>query len=180
MNEAVAPAGTLPSVYLDTSIPSYLTARRVVASPVGRNQLITYLLWHVHRARFRFFISPRVVQEASKGDPEEAAKRKTALLPITSLDISGKAEELSTRIMQAAGLRHAEKGDCDHVAIAATNDMDYLATWNCTHLANPWIIPKVARACEREGFRCPKICTPLVILERVVYDERRRRRAAGA
>ena len=180
MGECVAAASAPPSVYLDTTVPSYLTAKRVIASPVARNQLITYLLWHVHRARFRFFISTRVVEEASRGDPEEAAKRKTVLLPITSLDVSGNADALSARIMQEAGLTHVAKDDCDHVAISATNDMDYLATWNCTHLANPWIIPKVARACAHAGFRCPEICTPLVILERVVYDERRRRRAAIA
>jgi hypothetical protein len=180
VDEGVASANKTPSVYLDTTVPSYVTARRVIASPVGRNQLITYLLWHVHRARFRFFVSPNVVEEASRGDPEEAAKRKTILLPLTSLEFSGKAQELSVRIMQEAGLRHVAKGDCDHVAIAATNDVNYLATWNCTHLANPRIIPKVARACEREGFRCPEIRTPREILERVVYDERRRLKGAVA
>ena len=102
------------------------------------------------------------------------------LLLIPSLDYSDQEIELSARIMQEAGLRDVAKEDCAHVAIAAINHLEYLATWNCKHLANPQIIPKVARACAREGFRCPEICTPLVILEQVVYDERRRRRAAVA
>jgi hypothetical protein len=38
--------------------------------------------------------------------------------------------------------------------------MDYLLTWNCTHLANAEIIPKVRAVCENAGYICPTICTP--------------------
>jgi hypothetical protein len=63
------------------------------------------------------------------------------------------------------------KADAEHVAIAATNGIDYLITWNCKHLANPKTIPAVVRACEDSGFRCPEICTPEAILRCVVYEQ---------
>ena len=50
--------------------------------------------------------------------------------------------------------------DAAHIAIATVHGMDYLPTWNCTHLANAEIIPKVRSACEHAGYVCPVICTP--------------------
>jgi hypothetical protein len=66
-------------------------------------------------------------------------------------------------------LPQSAKEDAEHVAVAATHGIEFLVTWNCKRLANPVITPKVARACERAGFRSPEICTPEIILRRVVY-----------
>jgi hypothetical protein len=50
--------------------------------------------------------------------------------------------------------------DAQHVAVAAVNGMEFLLTWNCTHLANVMLRDKIKQACEDAGFRSPKICTP--------------------
>jgi len=50
--------------------------------------------------------------------------------------------------------------DALHVAIAATHGMNYLLTWNCSHINNAEMTPRIAQACHKAGYRCPVICTP--------------------
>jgi hypothetical protein len=50
--------------------------------------------------------------------------------------------------------------DALHVVIAEVNAMDYLLTWNCTHINNAEILTKLERACSNSGYRCPVICMP--------------------
>ena len=81
----------LPSVYVDTSVPSYLTRRRARAAPVARNQLITCLWWNAHRARFCLFVSARVFAEASRGNREEVQRRMEALAHVPLLNFENEA-----------------------------------------------------------------------------------------
>ena len=38
--------------------------------------------------------------------------------------------------------------------------MDYLLTWNCTHIANATYQPIIGDVCDDFGFAMPVICTP--------------------
>jgi hypothetical protein len=157
-------------VYLDTSIPSYLTARQAREPLLRRHQWITCLWWNAHRSRFEICVSARVMQEASAGDPAMARRRVELISPLPSLDVPDAAQRLAARILREASLPESAKTDAEHVAIAATYQIDFLLTWNCKHLANPKIAPKIVRACQRAGLRSPEICTPEVVLRRVVYE----------
>jgi hypothetical protein len=55
--------------------------------------------------------------------------------------------------------------DAYHIAVAAVNGMDYLLTWNCKHIANAVMRPKVEEVCRNYGFEPPTICTPLELME---------------
>lgn len=167
-----------PSVYLDTSVPSYLTGRPARDWPLKRYQWVTCLFWNEHRARFKMHISSRVVDEAKLGDPESARRRIEIISSLPSLEVRDDVDRLSALILKRASLPNSAKIDAEHIAIAATNGIEFLVTWNCKHLANPAITPKVARACERAGFRSPAICTPEVILRHVVYGPQRGQRPA--
>ncbi len=67
--------------------------------------------------------------------------------------------------------RHAlpEKAEIDayHVAIATVNGMEYLMTWNCTHIANAHTRPKIEATCRALGYEPPIICTPQELIEEV-------------
>jgi hypothetical protein len=134
-----------------------------------RSQLITCLWWNAHRSRFDIYVSTRVMDEAKAGDPTAAQRRVETISTLPSLIVSEEAEALGVLILFETGLPDSAKMDAEHVAIAATYQIDFLLTWNCKHLANPEIAPKIARACHRAGFRSPEICTPEVVLRRVVY-----------
>jgi hypothetical protein len=41
--------------------------------------------------------------------------------------------------------------DSLHVAVAVVNDIEFLLTWNCTHLANAGFIPKIREQSEARG-----------------------------
>ena len=156
-----------PSVYLDTGIPSHLTARPSRDLLTLRDQRITCLWWNGYRPRFKSHVSDLVFDEAEKGDAEAAQRRIDVILPLPKLDLTPEALELSRRILREARLPEKAEGDAKHIAIATTAGMDFLLTWNCKHVANDEIIPFVRRACEQSGFRIPEICTPEHIIRSI-------------
>ena len=52
-----------------------------------------------------------------------------------------------------------------HVAIAVVNGVEYLLTWNCTHIANAHMRPKIESTGRAHGYEPPIICTPLELTE---------------
>ena len=50
--------------------------------------------------------------------------------------------------------------DAAHLGLAAAHAMDFLLTWNCTHINNRYILRRIERACAVSGLTCPVICTP--------------------
>jgi hypothetical protein len=50
--------------------------------------------------------------------------------------------------------------DAPHIGIAAVHGMDYLLTWNCTHIANATLRGQIESICRASGYEPPVICTP--------------------
>jgi len=55
--------------------------------------------------------------------------------------------------------------DAGEAETTLMNDLDYLLTWNCSHIANAAIRHKIDQACRENGFEPPIICTPEELLE---------------
>ena len=55
--------------------------------------------------------------------------------------------------------------DALHVAVAAAHGIDYLLTWNCTHIANATMQRTIRRVCEDAGLQAVTICTPQELME---------------
>ena len=55
--------------------------------------------------------------------------------------------------------------DAYHIAIAVVNGMDYLLTWNCTHIANAAMRSDIEAVCRNNGYEPPTICTPQELME---------------
>ena len=83
------------------------------------------------------------------------ALRRVAILP-ASLEVESLAHSLRRKMSLPA--RASE--DADHVAYAAVNEVDFLVTWNCRHINNSAIIPKIEKTCADASYRCPRIYTP--------------------
>jgi hypothetical protein len=83
-----------PSVYIETTIPSYLTAWRSPELIMAANQEATRSWWESSRPRYDLFISAIVTQEASGGDPEAAARRVASVEGLPELDLSEEVELL--------------------------------------------------------------------------------------
>jgi hypothetical protein len=153
-------ADTRPTVYLDTSIPSYLTARLCGDTLRARRQLLTREWWGSHRENYALCVSERVLSEAGAGDSVAAQERLQALKEIHEIDATDDARLLMTQLVGDGLLPERARADAEHIAVAAVHSIRFLLTWNYKHLANATISGNIVRACESMGWICPEICTP--------------------
>jgi hypothetical protein len=150
----------MASVYLETTIPSYLTAWRSPDLIMAARQQITREWWDARRNDFELFISQLVIDEASAGDGSAAARRLEVLDGITLLEFGEDANALAKLLVLELALPARAESDAVHIALAVVNGLDFLLTWNCTHIANAALRPRIEEACRRFGYRMPVICTP--------------------
>ncbi len=147
-------------VYLETSIISYLAAHPSRDLVTAARQQLTHEWWARRRPAFEVCISELVVAEAAAGDPDAAARRAQLIRDLPSLSISEEAIALARNLVQSAGLPARAAVDALHISLAAFHGIDYLLTWNSTHIANAELRPKVERACRDNGYEPPVLCTP--------------------
>jgi hypothetical protein len=152
-------------VYLETTIPSYLTAWRSQDLIVAANQLATARWWDEVRPRYEVFVSDVVIQEAKEGNQEAASRRLEAIAGIPELPLTEEAEKLAGLLLTHAALPQKARIDALHIAIATLNGMDFLLTWNCTHIANATTLHVTEAVCRAAGFEPPVICTPPQLME---------------
>jgi hypothetical protein len=154
-----------PKAYLETTIASYLTARPSRDLITAANQQMTHDWWHDHRANFDLYVSQFVIEEASAGDPEAAKRRLAMLADLPQLDVTDAVQHLAQALLTHVPLPPNAQVDALHIAVATVHGMDYLVTWNCTHIANATLRHRIEAICRAEGYEPPIICTPQELLE---------------
>ena len=154
-----------PTVYIETSIVSYLTARRSRDIITAARQEITRTWWEVRRRNFQLFTSEFVIEEAEEGDPEAARQRLGVLTEAKELDLHDEARPLAKTLVEAGPLPAKAALDALHIAVSATSGMDYLLTWNMTHIANAAIRDQMEEICRSSGYESPIMCTPEELME---------------
>ena len=150
--------------YLETTIVSYLAASPSRDIVIAGHQQITREWWE-RRNRFELFVSEAVVEEATRGDAAVAARRMALLSGIPVLDLGVEVHELANRLLLVRAVPAKALIDAVHIAVAAVNRVDYLLTWNCTHIANAAVRGKIEQACRAAGLQAPVICTPEELME---------------
>jgi predicted nucleic acid-binding protein len=153
------------SVYLETTIPSYLTARASRDLIFLANQQLTREWWDTRRSVFELFVSQFVLDEAAAGDREAAARRIGLLRELEILEVTPECLDLGRRLVVGIPLPPKAATDAFHVAVAAIHGIDYLLTWNCAHLANAALRSRIESVCELAGVSAPIICTPQELME---------------
>lgn len=148
-----------PTVYLETTIPSYLTAWPSRDLVRAAHQQITREWW-ARREAFELYSSRLVVQECQAGDAQAAADRLAALAGIPLLQQEAAVAELAEALLRDVPLPPNAAADALHIATAAVHGMHYLLTWNCNHIANVALRPRIEAVCRAAGFEPPLICTP--------------------
>jgi len=151
LETAQAAEESKPSVYVETTIISYLTARPSRDLVMAAHQQITHEWWATRRKDFDLFVSQLVEQEAGIGETEMAEKRLEAIEPFPRLDVPPEAADLADLLIKRGTLPLKAKADALHIAVATVHKMDYLLTWNCKHIANVEIYRKVAAICREKG-----------------------------
>ncbi|MEA3387382.1 MAG: type II toxin-antitoxin system VapC family toxin [Patescibacteria group bacterium] len=151
------------SVYIETSIPSYLTARPSRDVRAAAWQQITTQWWFEVRTSYELFTSELTVVEASAGNPEAAARRLEVLNDILELPIDEEVQKLAELLIIEGGIPGEAEADALHVA-AAVHNIDYLLTWNCRHIDNATRKPIIRSIIINAGYPYPEICTPMELL----------------
>ena len=150
-----------PKVYVETSFISYLTSEISSDLIVAAHQRITRDWWENRRLEFDLYISQTVIDEAREGNTQESAKRLDALAGLLLLEVTNEAVDLADVLVYSKKvLPEKVYDDALHIALATVHEMDYLLTWNCSHIANPAILKKLEKIISEQGYEMPIICTP--------------------
>lgn len=155
---------SLPRLYLETTIPSYLTAWPSGNAVIAGHQVTTREWWATCQERFELYVSQFVLDEAGSGDSEAARVRLEVLRGLPVLPATDAALTLAGALLVEGAIPEKARTDAAHIAVAAVHGMDFLVTWNCRHIANAEMEPRIREVCERHGWRSPKICTPEQLL----------------
>jgi len=161
----------MKTIYIETSIPSYLTARPSRDVRATAWQQLTSQWWEQERSKYGLFVSELVLAESEAGDPSAAQRRLDSLQGIRALAISDEAKFLASRLIADGGIPLHAEADALHVATASVHGTDYLLTWNCRHIDNAAMKPIVRSICAVAGYTCPEICTPLELLSDEENDD---------
>ena len=153
------------TVYVETTVVSYLTAQPSRDLVIAGRQQATRDLWEKLLAEFDTYVSALVLQEGGRGDVDQAKRRLEAIAAFPILDIDDEARTLAESIMAAKAVPVEHPEDALHIAVAAVNGIQVLVTWNFAHMNNPFTRIMIREAVENAGYQCPEICSPEELLE---------------
>src|ERR1019366_8385360 len=88
-----------PTVYIETTIPSLLTAWPSGDLQIAAQQVATRDWWNTRRHAFDLYVSPDVLAEAGRGDEEAARRRLETLAECKVLAVTATARQLTKRIL---------------------------------------------------------------------------------
>ncbi len=111
------------------------------------------------------------MDEASAGNAELAAERLRLLENIPLLPLDQLVAEIAEEIMNRAVLPEKARTDALHIAVAVRHRVQYLMTWNCRHIANARITPRLRNVIADPGLQLPVICTPEELLSDDSHDD---------
>lgn len=148
------------SVYVETSVISYYTARPSRDIVTAARQTITQEWWNEARGRYEIYISVLVVEEANAGDPVAAQRRSDAISGLPILEINDAAVSLAKHLIDGGLIPEPSAEDALHIALATVHGMDFLLTWNFRHINNAEVKARIGSTIEALGYECPIICSP--------------------
>ena len=151
-------------VYIETTIPSYLTARPSRDLLQAARQQITHTWWNSVRQNYDLCISEIVLDEAASGDADAVQRRLSFLQGFPLLDLTEAVNDVAKAIMDSGLLPQRAVRDAIHIAVSSVHGIDILLTWNCRHIANAAIMKELRTIVADCGYELPILCTPEELL----------------
>ena len=148
------------SIFIETTIPSYYVSRPSRNLLQFARQELTSEWWDGRRHEFDLFTSQLVLDEAAEGEPAKADERRKLLAGLELLDLNEQVEALAAKLVGSGILPATAIRDASHLAAAGVHGMNFLLTWNCKHIANPFIADRLQSCFSSMGVQLPSICTP--------------------
>ncbi len=154
-----------PTVYIETSVVSYLTARPSRDLIVAGHQQVTEDWWHNVLPGISAFVSELVLEEAGKGDAVAAGHRLDRIAGIPVLEVVDEIDDLAEAYARALQLPDTALADAYHMALATWHGMDYVVSWNCAHIASGRVQRVLLGVNSTMGLQTPILCTPEELME---------------
>lgn len=154
-----------PTVYIETTIPSYLTARLSSNLEKYYRQLKTREWWDEVLPKVDPVISDFVLIEARGGDPEAAKRRLEVLRELRVLDQTTEILALAHEIQLKLKIPHRARLDAVHLAFAVVYQVDYVLSWNFEHIVGAPVKRPFAELGDKLGLVMPVLCTPEELME---------------
>ena len=142
-------------LYLDTSIPS---AYYDTSKPI--RQLITQKWFKNESKYFELFISVITMREINKiknVTKKENIEKLIINYNMKSLEFNEEANNLAEDYMNNGAIPKTEPEDAYHVAIATINNLEYLASWNFSHIVSVNPIRKIHEINKRKNYEIIEI-----------------------
>lgn len=154
-----------PTVYIETTVISYLTAKPSRDLLIAAHQHVTHEWWDVARPHFNAYISPIVLEEISRGDSDAVTLRlaRVSLFPL--LEVLPEVRDLAESYFSVIILPEKARADSYHLALATWNGMDFMISWNCTHIVSGRVKKIIEEINTAYGIRTPIVCTPEELME---------------
>jgi len=152
------------TVYIETSIIGYLSARSSNNLILMANVEATRQWWDNRRSQFTLYISQVVLDEVAQRDSAIAAQRLEILRNFPLLEVDQAVQNLAAQFLSQSNLPPKASDDALHIAAATVYGLDYLLTWNCKHIANAQIQKKLVQISLNAGYELPTICTPYELM----------------
>ena len=141
-------------VYIETTVIGHIAGRLHPNPDIASHQRITREWWSTARSRYRLVSSRLTIDECCDGDPSAASERLEVLQGIPLLAESLDAELLAKELVAQLAVPATEPRDALHIALAAANGVQFIATWNFKHILNPHLQSQIAATCRDAGFLC--------------------------
>jgi predicted nucleic acid-binding protein len=153
------------TVYVETTVIGYLTARLQSDVTVAGHQETTRDWWRTAADRFELLVSQLVIRECSAGDAQAVKERLNVLENLSLIPTTADAEQLAASLIAGHAVPATYPEDALHIALAAVHGIEYLVTWNFRHIANAVVRSDIERVCRAAGYEPPTICTPEELIE---------------
>lgn len=154
-----------PTVYIETTVISYRMAKSSRDLIIAAHQQITHEWWDIALPRFDAFISPIVLEEISKGDADAAKLRLDSVSSFQLLEVLSEVRDLADSYFSAIEIPEKARADSYHLAVAAWHGMDFLISWNCSHIVSGRVKRIVEEINSAKRIRTPIVCTPEELME---------------
>lgn len=145
-----------PKIYFDTSVPSSF-----YDSDQLEQTAMTRLFWQDYLLRFDVYVSEATLQEIK--ETKDLEKRTSVLRLIKKhkvLKVTLEIENLAEKYLQANIVPDSHPIDALHLACATLSKIDFLVTWNISHMANPNQRKKLTEFNASSGLFIPQLTTP--------------------
>jgi len=91
--------------------------------------------------------------------------RLDKVVSFSILEVVLEVRRLADEYFNAIQIPEKARADAYHLALAAWHGLDFLVSWNCTHIVSGRVKMIIEEINAEYGIRTPVICTPEELME---------------